>query len=402
MGKLLDIAVVGGGTAGAASALFLADAGHQVTVFERVDQPTAIGAGILLQPTGMQVLKALGLLETVLKHAARVHRLHGTNAGGRTILDVRYADCSEESFGLGLNRGVLFSVLWDALRARGIDVRVGCPVTGLVQRRESVDLFTSDDPLGSFDCLVVADGVRSNLRSALGIRQQASAYPWGAVWALVPDPGITPGVLRQWFHRAERMLGLMPTGIAMDAGAAAQISLFWSLPTCDVPAWRAAGLQAWKEQVLALAPIGAVLDHITHFDQLSFAAYADVRMDAWHEGRVVCLGDCAHATSPQLGQGANLALVDAMVLAHCFSRGNDVAATLADYSRRRSDHLRYYQAASRWLTPFFQSHSRLASGLRDLGLGPLCRMPIAKGHMARTLCGKKSGWLWGTLELQVD
>lgn len=94
-------------------------------------------------------------------------------------------------------------------------------------------------------------------------------------------------------------------------------------------------------------PSEPVLDHISSFEQLTFASYADVKMPHWHFQRAVCLGDCAHATSPQLGQGANLALIDALVLARCLASNQDVTQALSAYSRERRDHLRYYQAASR-------------------------------------------------------
>ncbi|MBV8636287.1 MAG: FAD-dependent monooxygenase, partial [Burkholderiaceae bacterium] len=113
----------------------------------------------------------------------------------------------------------------------------------------------------------------------------------------------------------------------------------------------------------------------------------------------VCLGDSAHATSPQLGQGANLALVDAWTLAQCLAQQSDLPAALAQYSRKRKAHLRYYQTASRVLTPLFQSHSRIGSGLRDLGLGLACRLPYVRGQMGLTLSGTKTGWLIGKLPL---
>ena len=76
----------------------------------------------------------------------------------------------------------------------------------------------------------------------------------------------------------------------------------------------------------------------------------------------------------------------------------DVPNALAQYSQRRRDHVRYYQRSSRWLTPFFQSHSRLAGSLRDIFLGPLCRAPYLRRQMAQTLSGTKSGFIWGHLE----
>ncbi len=393
------IAIIGAGTAGAASALFLARAGHHITLFERVAAPGAVGAGILLQPTGMHVLQALELLDDILAHGARNTQLFGTNSRGRTVLDIRYSNWNQTAFGLGLHRGTLFSVLWNAVRAAGIEVRTGADVTHIAQQQDKALPYQGDMPLGEFDCVIVADGTRSTLRQSLAIPHKVTPYPWGALWAVVPDDGLTPGVLRQWFHHAQHMLGLMPTGFAYGQMAQPLISLFWSLPAAELEAWRTAGLETWKQAVLKLAPIAPVLARIHSAQQLTFASYADVHMPYWHDRRVACIGDCAHATSPQLGQGANLALIDAITLAQCFTAGDAVPAVLATYSAQRKSHLRYYQNASKWLTPFFQSHSRIGSSLRDAVLGPVCRAPFARSQMAQTLSGTKAGWLWGALSL---
>ncbi len=393
----LRIAVIGAGTAGAASALFLARAGHRVSLFERVSEPAAVGAGILLQPTGMQVLRDLNLLDEVLAHGARIESLFGTNPKGRAVLDVRYRDWNAQAFGLGLHRGALFSILWNALAPAGVDVRSGVSVDGLSQSPDAVGLTAAGRELGAFDCAVLADGTRSELRSRLAIAQRVDPYPWGALWAMVPDTGQFGGQLRQWFRGSRQMLGLMPTGRAYGSDTGL-LSLFWSLPAQVQSQWQAAGLDAWKAELLRLAPIAPVLEQISDPAQLSFASYSDVQMARWHDQRVVCIGDCAHATSPQLGQGANLALIDARELAHCLQDSRGVPAALAHYSKRRRAHLQYYQRSSRWLTPFFQSHSGLAGGLRDIFLGPLCRAPYLRTQMARTLSGTKTGFLWGKLE----
>ena len=396
------IAIVGGGTAGAASALFLARAGHRVTLYERVPEPSAVGAGILLQPTGMQVLHRLGLLDEVTAHAARIERLYGLKPNQSMVLDIRYSNYAPNSHGLGLHRGVLFSVLWQALATAGVEVHCGVDITRIAQTADQAHLHQHDTQLGSFDCVILADGSRSHLRDQLRIPSSAKLYPWGALWAVLPDDGKSPGVLRQWFRHANQMLGVMPTGFTWQNKQQPVLSLFWSLPHQELDAWRAAGLAAWKKTVLALAPIGEVLEHVQSPEQLTFASYADVNMPFWHDQRVLCIGDCAHATSPQLGQGANLALVDAMTLAQCFAGDSTVPVLLADYSRRRMAHLRYYQNASRLLTPLFQSHSRLGSGLRDLFTGAVCRAPFTKQQMSLTLSGTKTGWVFGSLPVAHD
>jgi 2-polyprenyl-6-methoxyphenol hydroxylase-like FAD-dependent oxidoreductase len=88
--------------------LLLHAQGHQVEVLEAVPDPVPVGAGILLQPTGMSVLSRLGLLDDVLAQGARIERLDGVTAGGRRVLDLSYADLAPGLFGLGLHRGALF------------------------------------------------------------------------------------------------------------------------------------------------------------------------------------------------------------------------------------------------------------------------------------------------------
>lgn len=370
----MRIAVVGCGTAGAAAALFLARAGHELTVFERVPDPRPVGAGITLQPTGQAVLARLGLLAPVVARAARIDRLICRTLGGKTVVDLRYADVDPELFGLGLHRGVLFETLFHAVRAEpGITLRCGVAVDSL-------------RAVAGFDLVVVADGAVSELHDDTAIPHTIRPYPWGALWFVAADPaGRYAGELSQIVDGARHMCGLLPTGLG-PGGAC--VSLFWSLRADRLAAWRAAGLDAWKADVLRFDPgAGFVLDQITDASQVLFTQYRDVSMRRWHDPGIVFLGDAAHATSPQLGQGANLALWDAMVLADVIAAG----APLADYTRLRRRHLAYYQFATRALTPFFQSDSRLLGWLRDLvfpmsrWLGPLRR------RMVRTMVGIDRG-----------
>ena len=103
--------------AGPAAAVLLSRQGHEVVLFERADECKAVGAGFLLQPSGMVVLKELGILEDVLAHAAKVDRLHVLDAGGDTLLDLHYREIGQGSFGAGLHRPVLLHHLIEAMRA---------------------------------------------------------------------------------------------------------------------------------------------------------------------------------------------------------------------------------------------------------------------------------------------
>ena len=108
--KELPIAIVGAGTAGLASAILLARQGLRVHLLERVANLQPVGAGVLLQPSGLAVLRELGLLAECTGLGAPVSRLYGTTAGaGRVILDTRYDDWRPGSFGLGIHRAVLLT-----------------------------------------------------------------------------------------------------------------------------------------------------------------------------------------------------------------------------------------------------------------------------------------------------
>ena len=116
-------------------------------------------------------------------------------------------------------------------------------------------------------------------------------------------------------------------------------------------------------------------------------------MKRFHDGNVVFLGDAAHAMSPQLGQGANLALLDAAALADALRSGEGVAG----YTRRRRAHVRFYAFASRWMTPFFQSGRDRLAAPRDALMGPAARVPWIGRQMVRTMAGphgpKAAGYL---------
>jgi 2-polyprenyl-6-methoxyphenol hydroxylase-like FAD-dependent oxidoreductase len=198
------------------------------------------------------------------------------------------------------------------------------------------------------------------------------------------------------------MVGLLPTGLGPGKGATPLVSLFVSTRADTVDAVRARGLEAWKDEVRSIAPMaGPVLDQLHDFGDLTFASYYDVILPRWHAHRTALLGDAAHATSPQLGQGCNLALCDAAALADAIEAEGTVDAALARYSAARRAHLAYYQLATRWLTPFFQSDHDWLGPLRDAIMGPACALGFVRREMVRSMAGTKTGILWGSLETRM-
>ncbi|MCP4809367.1 MAG: FAD-dependent monooxygenase [Proteobacteria bacterium] len=379
----MNVCVVGCGTSGPAAALLLARQGHAVTIFERVEDPGPVGAGILLQPTGMTVLADLGLLDPVLAMGARVDHLDGRTTGGRKVLDLRYSDWRPGLFGLGLHRGALFQALFDALESTGVDVQCGVEITSWDGRHA---LDANGTKHGPFELCIVGDGARSLLRGAGRVEKRARRYPWGALWAIVPDPNDDfGGVLKQEYEGTQVMLGTLPTGRSPTTEDRL-VSLFWSMHTDAVDAWRAKGLRAWKDEALRVSPRSApILDQLVDIEQVTWAEYYDVVLTSPIGDRVVYIGDAAHAMSPQLGQGANLGLYDAWVLADVLGKGG----TLADYAERRWWHTFTYQWLNRIVTPFFQADGELLGALRDACFGPLCTLPFFRGQMLGALAGAK-------------
>jgi FAD-dependent urate hydroxylase len=334
------VAVVGAGTAGCATALFLARDGHHVEVFEQADEPGPIGAGILLQPGGLKVLERLGVDEEVRDRGAPVTRLRCRTASGRTLIDV-------PGDGVGIHRGTLFEALYRPLEPAGVGVHTG-------RRIEHAD------ELPDFDLVVAADGAHSALRGTPG-----RPYPYGALWFVGDRGDLAPDTLDQVVHGTRFLAGALPTG--RD-----QASLFLSVRADRPPP------PDWRETLREHHPAAAGLAG----QELRVARYLDVVMPELVDGRVVFVGDAGHAMSPQLGQGATLALRDAEVLADCLRRN-----ALAGFSTRRRGQLRLYGFASRWMTPFFQSGRDRLALPRDALLGPLGRLPGARHAMRRLMSG---------------
>jgi 2-polyprenyl-6-methoxyphenol hydroxylase-like FAD-dependent oxidoreductase len=385
------IAIVGAGFAGLASATLLARAGHQITIFEKFATPQAVGAGILIQPTGLAAMRTLGIYDDILAHGARVNNLSGVSHQGRQVLDIRYERWQNGSFGVGLHRGALFSALWKSATEAGVKILTGQELTHLSELKDH-------------DLRVIADGANSQLRSQTGLTFKDKLYPWGAVWAVLPDPERHYGsTLWQWCRQANQMLGIMPTGFA-PMSKTPVVSLFWSLRADCFDDWRKAGLQAWKNSVLALNPACAeLLANITSIDQLTWARYHDIVMPSYHtvgdRNSTVIIGDAAHATSPQLGQGTNLALLDAVALTQCLATASSIPSALAAYTQARKSHLHFYSQASRLLTPLFQSDLTVLPWFRDRLMATSSTWPVLKSMNLQTLVGVRKGWLGGELEL---
>jgi 2-polyprenyl-6-methoxyphenol hydroxylase-like FAD-dependent oxidoreductase len=333
------------------------------------------------------VLHEMGLADRLIAGGARIDRLLGKTGPGRVVLDVTYAALGKAGhFGVGVHRSDLFAALFEAARAEAIPIRTNQIITGSAVSGKQRHLQMADGSRSEpFDVIVDALGSRSALAPATG---RDLAY--GALWATldwVEDGAFNWSALQQRYWRASKMAGVLPVGTPIGS-TTRKLAFFWSLRADQLDHWRSRGLSAWKQEVLALWPqTQPLLDQITHADQLTFARYAHRTLPRPAEPALIHIGDAWHSASPQLGQGANMALLDAWALAKALVQDDSIDSALARAVSLRRRHVTLYQWLTALFTPVYQSDSRLLPMIRDRLVGPLSTLWPATWIQAALVAG---------------
>ena len=226
-------------------------------------------------------------------------------------------------------RGRLFEPLLEACRAERVEILTGQTVESCSGPPGEVRVRTAaGGELGPFDFVLASDGSRSTLRQASSAGRWQHEYRWGALWAIGPCTRVR-GRLLQRVRGTRHLGGLLPMGDG-------RCSLFWSLRRDGLVILRQRGFEAWREQVLAMMPeADELLAAQSSFENVPHAVYQHVVMRSWRDGGVAFLGDAAHAMSPHLGQGANLALEDGVLADALAEIGEFVSAMRIARDRRK-------------------------------------------------------------------
>ena len=304
--------IIGGGIAGLAAAKGLQRIGWEVAVYEQAPVLKALGAGLVLSANALKALRALGLLEAVLAIGQPLHNFKILSKKGSVLADTNYLLLSErfgiQSF-ISVHRGDLQQVLLNELEP--LQVHTGKRFKSLEQNRQQITVSFEDGTLASADLLIACDGVHSAVRQQL-VPESKKRYAGYTCWR-----GITlerPAALPQ--HQATESWG---RGDRFGIVPLTNGRVYWfaclNAPQQQDPQMKAIGLGGLKQQFHTYhQPVPQLLD-LTPPEALLWNDIVDLKpLSTYVYGRAVLLGDAAHATTPNMGQGACQALEGAAVM----------------------------------------------------------------------------------------
>ncbi|MFJ9381243.1 FAD-dependent monooxygenase [Streptomyces sp. NPDC101455] len=333
-----SVLVVGGGVGGLATAIALARRGDEVEVAELKPDWSVAGWGLLLTGPALRSLDALGLTDAC---AAEGYATSGEAVNCDSSGEVKATFKVPSVLGegrpveIGLARPVLLNILRGEAEARGVRLRTGLTVDTLAQDPHGVTACLSNGEERRFDLVVGADGIRSAVRDLLG-QSGKPEYTGQMVWrALVPRPDWVTTV--HTFNGSQHGAGVIPIS---DTRA----YVFLTENTPEPMVYSQDELADRMVELMAdLSGRAAELRAaITDPEDVVRRRVETCLIDGdWHVGRVVLVGDAAHAPSPQMTSGAALAIEDGVILAEELDRNATVEDALRAFSSRRLERGRH-------------------------------------------------------------
>jgi len=313
MAAVSTVLVIGAGLAGTATAIGLADAGLAVDLIDVKPEVDVIGSGITMQGNGLRELRRLGVWDAVLSAGYPFDSLglRAPDPAGTLLAELPDARTGGPDLPatVGLPRPALARIMADRAVAAGAKLRLGASVSSLAQDRDGVDVVFSDGRAGRYDLVVGADGIRSQTRTMIGVTDQPEPTGMGIFRAFGPRPAsVTRTDL--YYGGPSYIAGYCPTGenslyayIVEDGQDRAGLT----------PAERLAAMRALAGSYHG--PWDEIRGTLTDPATVSYTLFEALVVPApWNRGRVVLIGDAAHACPPTLAQGGAQALEDAAVL----------------------------------------------------------------------------------------
>jgi len=324
MPAVSSVLVTGGGLAGTATAIGLAAAGVAVDLIDIKPEITAVGSGITMQGNGLRELRRLGVWDDALAAGYPFNSLglRAPDPAGTLLAEIPDArtggpDLPDLPATLGLPRPALARIMADRAVATGAKLRLGTCVSSLSQDDGGVDVVFCDGSAGRYDLVVGADGIRSATRRMIGITDEPRPTGMGIFRAFGPRPAsVTRTDL--YYGGPCYIAGYCPTSedtlyayVVEDARDRSALT----------PAERLAAMRALAGAYHG--PWDDIRQTLTDPGTASYTLFEALVVPApWNRGRVVLIGDAAHACPPTLAQGGAQALEDAAVLTELLLSGD--------------------------------------------------------------------------------
>ena len=374
-GKVL---IVGSGIAGQALAIALAKHNIDCEIVEVRPEWQLLGAGTALLATAMRALDEIGIAEDV-RRAGWSHenaRFMYRDASGELVVetDVEGAGSGLPA-GVSIMRNTLHELLVEKVKQVNIPVTMGTTVESLDNDGEGVDVVFSDGSRSRFSLVVGADGIRSKVRSLLfGLEEPA--FSGFAAWRyVIPRPDTVTEL--NWFWGRNATIGIVPL-------SSSEMYIAGTSVEPDNPRYERENLpRLFREKFSQFeAEVPKYLEQVVNPDDVVYTPLEEVRLNrSWYEGRVVLVGDAAHASTPFWALGAALALEDVALLARLINEGEDLQVILSQWFKRRLPRCEFVQDGS--VATGKQMHSAPGEGPRIFP--PPARDAIKRGMQERAL-----------------
>ncbi len=315
--------IAGAGIGGLTAAAALALRGWTVTVHERSDSLRTYGAGIYIWSNGLRVLEALGVHDAATRgcHVGPVMEMRDARNAVTEIIPINGPDRARL---VTILREQLTQTLIARCRALGVEFCTGSEVVGALPAGA---LLLADGSQRPADLVIGADGVNSQVRSALDLLEYRKPLGYGAIRLLIPrsDRDLPAADLDKYiehFSGARRIL--------YTPASATDLYIALCCPAEDAAALRVpADPAVWGAAFPHLAGLVARLGSGGRWD-----GFEVLRLKHWSRGHAAVLGDAAHAMPPYLGQGGGCALMNGLALAATVADAADIPAALAEWERR--------------------------------------------------------------------
>jgi 2-polyprenyl-6-methoxyphenol hydroxylase-like FAD-dependent oxidoreductase len=321
------IAVVGAGPAGLTAAIAARRLGLDVVVYEQAAALGQVGGGIALQSNGQRVLASLDLLASFepRMETARTFLIEGPGGARYARVDYGALPVPFPRFAVVLRAELQQHLLHAAERA-GVRIRLARRCAGLLRDRTTTALRFADGSTAEASVVLGADGTRSTVRSSGRFAGGPRSVGIAALRGVVDRPA-TPGVAREIWLDDGRLFGIAPLPAGRTYFYCSAPLGRWDETVGRIGTW----VDSWRA---AHREAGDILAAVGDWTRVTYDELQEVRAPRWSGGRCFLLGDAAHAMMPNLGQGANSAMVDALVLVRLLAAAGDDGAAIDDVGTR--------------------------------------------------------------------